>query len=207
MRIITVSREFGSGGRELGKRLADELGVAYYDTEIIEEVAKQTELNKNYIAEISENGLENFAFHFGRSFGVSFDHTAMNVLVAQHNVIRELAGKGDCVIVGRGADVILSKLRPFKIFVYASSEYKIARCRQKNLTDSNISDKEMLKKFKEIDGGRKKLHELLASDNWGECEAYNLCVNTGGYEIKDIVPAVAEFSKRWFEKEDENKPE
>ncbi len=199
MKIITVSREFGSGGRELGKRLSDELGFAYYDNEIISEIARRTELDENYIRSITEKGIQGFACHFGRSFGFSYDHTAVDILVAQNRVIKELAEKGDCVIVGRGADVILKDKNPLKLFVFADTEHKLERCRKRESAKDMLSDKEMLKKFKEIDGNRRKMYELLYSICWGECHEYSLCVNTSGVEIKTLVPTIAEYAKGWFE--------
>lgn len=139
MKIITISREFGSGGRELGKRLADMLNVAYYDTEVITEIAKQTNLDENYVSTISEKGVPSFNFHFGHTFGATINQTAMDVVVAQHKVVKELAKKGDCIIVGRCADKILQDLKPLRIFVYADMQSKIKRCREKIPTIAGLT--------------------------------------------------------------------
>lgn len=204
MKIITISREFGSGGRELGKRLADALGFHYYDTEIIREIAKETSFSEEYITSVTERGLSGFNVHFGRTFTPQVNQTAIDVLVAQHNVIKRLAEKGDSVFVGYGADVILKDLNPLKIFVCADVQYKLKRCREKNQADAHLSDREMIKQFNRIDSGRRHLHEQLASSEWGESKAYNLSVNTTGFEIKEIVPAVKEFALKWFEKTQNN---
>ncbi len=198
MKIITISREFGSGGRELGKRLADMLGVAYYDTEIITEIAKKTNLDENYVSTISEKGISSFNFHFGHTFGATINQTAMDVIVAQHKVIKELAQKGDSVIVGRCADRILKDLNPLRIFVYADMESKIKRCRKKNPADNSLDDKQMAKKIKSIDNGRKKMHEFVSGGEWGDMKEYDLCVNTTGVPVKDIVPCVLNFADVWF---------
>lgn len=107
--IITVSREFGSGGRELGKRLADELGVAYFDKEILEAIAEQTNTSEWYAQEVLERGmLPGYTLHFGHSFSYysPVAQQAVNLMVAERKVIKELAEKQDCVIVGRGANKI-----------------------------------------------------------------------------------------------------
>lgn len=198
MKIITISREFGSGGRELGKRLADCLGIAYYDTEIITEIAKQTNLDENYVSTISEKGVPSFNFHFGHTFGATINQTAMDVVVAQHKVIKELAKKGDCVIVGRCADKILQDYKPLRIFVYADMESKIKRCREKNSADNGLDDKQLAKKIKSIDNGRKKMYEFISGGEWGEMKQYDLCINTTGVSIKEITPCVYEYANVWF---------
>ena len=118
-RIIRISREFGSGGREIGKRLADELGYAYYDKEIITEISNQTGLSKEYIKNISERGTVTYPFQFAKSFAMysTMQNNQTEVLVAQQKVIKEIAQKGNCVIVGRGANTILKEFKPMNIFV------------------------------------------------------------------------------------------
>lgn len=199
MNIITISREFGSGGRELGKRIADALNIAYYDTEIISEIAKLTNLDENYISTISEKGVPSFNFHFGHTFGATINQTAMDVVVTQHKVIKQLAQKGDCVIVGRSADKILSDLNPFKIFVYADMDAKLKRCREKEYEDSDLDDKQLIKKIKAVDAGRKRMYEFVCGGEWGNMSQYNLCVNTSGVAIKDLSIKVADYAKTWFE--------
>lgn len=194
--IITVSREFGSGGREIGKRLADELGLDYYDRELVAEIANNADLDEDYVDRILEQGgYKNHVFSFGRSFPLlaSTPLPVTDVLVAQQTVIKAIGQKGNCVIVGRCADVILRNISPFRIFVYADEASKIARCRQRAGTDETITDKQMVKRFKEIDGGRAKLHDLLGNIPWGDRRGYELMLNTTGADIKTIVPPLAEM--------------
>lgn len=200
MNIITVSREFGSGGRELAKRLAEQMGFAYYDKEIIEEVAKKTTLAASYVEQVSERGIATFPIRIGRTFMTlqQPNRNSVDILLAQKNIIQELAGKGNCVIVGRNADTFLKSQKSLNIFVYAQMDYKMQRCRQKGQLSKDLSDKEMQKIIKEIDAGRAKTHEFLSTAKWGVKEAYHLCVNTTGFEIKALVPAIAEFSTCFF---------
>lgn len=198
MKIITISREFGSGGRELGKRLADKLEIAYYDTEIITEIAKMTNLDPNYVSTISEKGIPSFNFHYGHSFGATINKTAMDVVVAQQKVIKEIAKKGDAVIVGRCADKILKEYNPFRIFVYADTDSKLKRCREKNHEDASLDDKQMIKKMKSIDNDRKKMYEFVAGGEWGDMNQYDLCINTSGVNIKEVVDCVKVYADTWF---------
>ena len=125
-RIITVGREFGSGGRELGKRLADELGIAYYDNEIITQIAERTKMAEGFY------------------MGVDPIMEQNNVIYReQSRLIQEFAEKSDCVIVGRSADYILREKNPFRLYVYADMENKIARCRKRAPEQENFTDKEL----------------------------------------------------------------
>ena len=200
MKIVTVSREFGSGGRGLGKRLADELGFAYYDREIITAIAKDTELNEAYIASVLENGLSAYNITFGATFSAAsvINQNTVDILLAQQRIMKELANKGDCVIVGRSADVILEKYKPFNIFVYADQASKIARCRARE-DGEQMSDKMLIKKIRKIDKNRAKLHSMVTHSKWGDKEAYHLMINTSGLKIKDIVPTTAALAKAWFD--------
>ena len=129
MKIITISREFGSGGRELGKRLAEELGIHCYDHEIIELIAKEHGFDERYVANISEKCIEAaYPMTIGHRFAmppVQIMDQGFQVAAAQQQIIENFAKQGDCVIVGRCADVILKDYHPLNLFVYADAESKI----------------------------------------------------------------------------------
>lgn len=199
-KIITISREFGSGGREIGKRLADELGFAYYDREIVAEIAKQTGMTEEYIKNISEKGVYPYAFQFAKSFAMysSLQSNQTDILVAQTKVLKEIAKKGNCIIVGRGANIILKDYNPMNIFVYADIESKINRCHKKAKEDENLTDKEMEKKIIQIDNGRKNYHKLISNLEWGDKRNYHLCINTTEVEIKNIISALGDYIEEWF---------
>lgn len=121
--VITVGREFGSGGREFGRRLSDDLQIAYYDREIIAEIAKRTSLSEEYVHQIVERKpYIPFPITTGRTFYPLTDpviEQTLSVYNEQQNIIREMAEKSDCVIVGRCADRILKDMHPLRIFVYS----------------------------------------------------------------------------------------
>ena len=178
-KIVTISREFGSGGREIGKRLSDTLNLAYYDEEIIAEISKETGLSEDYINNISEKGIYPVAFNFGRTFA-SFGNLQLNqteILVKQQNVLKKIADKGDCIIVGRGADIALKDYNTMNIFVYSDMESKIKRCKYKAKEDEKLTDKELEKKIIQINKDRKKFHNLISNLEWGDKNNYNLCIN------------------------------
>ena len=199
-RIITISREFGSGGREIGKRLADKLGYAYYDSEIINILAKKTGLSEEYIKSISEKGIYPIQLQFRKSFsaGTLIQKNQTDILVEQTKILRNIAATGNAIIVGRGANSILKEYNPMNIFVYADIESKVKRCKEKAPENENFSDKKIINKIKEIDKNRKAFNYLISDTVWGDKSNYNLCINTSDIEIKQIIDPLLEYIKNWF---------
>jgi len=201
--IITISREFGSGGRELGKRLSDALGIPCYDNEIIAMIAKEHGLDEGYVSEVSEKRIQAaYPMTIGRRLTMTSSPTAKQaiaVAVEQRKIIEDLAKQGDCIIVGRCADTILKDYHTMNIFVYADKEAKLRRCMDRAPEGENLTYSQLERKIREIDRERAKKHELVADFKWGAKEHYHLCVNTTGVEIKKLVPVLAEYVKVWFE--------
>lgn len=196
-KIITVGREFGSGGREFGRRLSEELHFAYYDQEIIREISKRTSLSEQYIQSIVEHRPSfSFPIHIGQSFyplsNPAFEQT-MAIYQEQARIITEMALKSDCVIVGRCADYILKEYKPFRIFVYADIDSKIKRCREKGPEHENLTDRELKQKISGMDKKRAKYYELYTGHSWEDKLNFDLCINTSRTVIKEIVPAVAKL--------------
>lgn len=196
-KVITIGREFGSGGREFGRRLSEELGIAYYDQGIIAEISKRTALSERYIQGIVEHQPPvSFPIHIGRSFypaaNPAFEQT-MAVYQEQARIITEMAARSDCVIVGRCADYILRERRPFRIFVYADMESKIRRCREKGPEEEKLTDKELRQKISGIDKRRARYYEFYTGHPWGDKLNFDLCVNSTRTAIKEIVPAIAKL--------------
>lgn len=198
--IITIGREFGSGGRELGKRLAEALGIAYYDKEIVSEVANKTSLAYEYVQNIIEKRpIVYYPISIGHSFEDYNSYIAnqhYSVQSEQEKVIKELAEKSDCVIVGRCADFILKDVKPFKIFVYANMEAKINRCKEKGEVDASLNDRKISKQIKQIDRQRAEYYEFYTGLRWGEKENYDLMINTTNQSIKEIALGLAETIKQ-----------
>ena len=204
-RIITINREFGSGGRELGKRLAEALNVPCYDNEIIELIAKENGFDEEYVANISEKSIEAaYPMTIGHRFAMPifpmFDQP-IRVAVAQRKIIENFAKQGDCVIVGRGADVILKEYHPLNLFIYATMDSKVKRCLDRAPEGENLSAQELEKKIKQVDKGRSQHRQMYDDGKWGDKACYDLCINTSGREIKHLVPAIAQYCKDWFNQE------
>lgn len=201
-RIITISREFGSGGRELGKRLADLLGCEYYDREIIAAIAGETGLDENYVERTLDNhAWQNIPLHFRHSFAnVSMVQPVQTgLLIEQKRVIEGIAKAGkDCVIVGRNADILLADEKPFSIFVFAGMEAKIRRCMERADHGENLSRKEIEQNIRRIDKNRARTREMLSGSKWGDPSACHLMINTTDWNIRELAPAVAQFVSGWF---------
>lgn len=202
MKIITISREFGSGGRELGKRLADLTGFDYYDSEIISAVAKNSGMDEHYVENaLANHGWQNQVITFGGTLSSSayIQSSRINLLLEQKKVIEEIAALGkDCIIVGRNADVILREYQPFNVFVCADISSKVKRCVERAPEGEKLSEKELIRKMKQIDKNRSQTREIIGGPAWGQRDAYHLTVNTTDWDIKELVPAVADFAARWF---------
>lgn len=200
--IITISREFGSGGRELGKRLAEALHIPCYDHQIIEMIAKENGLNADYVANVGEKCIEAaYPMTIGHRLAmmpVTVMDQPIRVAVAQRQLLEKFAQQGDCVIVGRCADVILKDYHPLNLFVYANAESKIQRCIDRAPEGEHLSRNDIARRMKQVDKNRAQYRQMFADSKWGAKETYHLCVNTSGHQIKDLIPGLAAFVRCWY---------
>ena len=202
-KIITIGRQFGSGGREFGRRLAEELGIGYYDKEIITEIAKSTSMSEEYIKSFIEGKSQKLMpITIGRSFShldsFQVDNPAykqiQSIYQAQSEIICNLAEKADCVIIGRCADFILKDYDPLRVFVYADIESRVARCMAKKREGENFTEKEMRKHILNLDKDRGKYYEFYTDQKWGDKYNYDLMLNLSFKDIPRVVKRIAP----WF---------
>lgn len=182
-RIITISREFGSGGRFIGKEIANKLGIAYYDKEIIAQIAENSGLSSDFIAEKAElspkKGFFSYAF-IGRDMsGKSLEDM---IYEEQRKIILSIADKECCVIIGRNADFILKDRDDvFNVFIYGNLPEKTERiCR---LYD--VDELEARKMMQDIDKRRSVNYNFYTEQIWGMANNYALALNSSelGYEM------------------------
>lgn len=202
-KIITVAREFGSGGREFARRLAEELGFEYYDKEILAEIARHTEFSEAYVSSVVEKKPHSlFPISIATSFSTGFDYQLQNtqsIFAAQFDAIHELADKSDCVIVGRCADHILKDKDPFRIFLYANMQHKIERCLANKEDDESGSAADMEKLIKTLNVGRARYYSDYTGLVWGDRENYDLCINTSKLDIGALAKNIASLLRGQFE--------
>ena len=193
-KIITIGREFGSGGRELGRKLAENLGIAYYDREIISEIAKNTSLSEQYVQQVMEkNPHDIFPVTVAHTFSYIDTYAIQQkqaVYSEQEKVLKSMAEKSDCVIVGRCADYILKSFNPFRIFVYAGMQ---KRCFERETDKEHFTEKKMRKFIKNVDKNRARYYEFYTGQVWGDKLNYDVCVNTTGINLDDIAPHLAKM--------------
>ena len=201
MKLITISREFGSGGRELGKRMADLLGWDYYDREIITRIATEQGLDEAYVDRMLAN-YPRQTITVRRSFSsLPLQTTGAELLGKEKQIIERIASQGrDCIIVGRNADVYLRRLQPFSVFVCASREAKIRRCRERADEQEQLSDREYERRIRRIDRSRANVRELVGGNEWGKRDSYQLTVNTTDWSIKCLAPVIVHYAQAWFER-------
>ncbi len=201
MKIITISREFGSGGRELGKTLASLTGFSYYDSEILTAIAAKKGLNEHYVGDALDRcDYRNIPLHIGRSFSIpSSTSPKVELLLEEKSIIEEIARVGkDCIIVGRNADVILQEYNPLCLFVCAQMDAKIKRCVERANPGEHLSPREILRQIKRIDSARKETRHILTNSEWGDPKAYHLVINTTDWCISDLAPSIADFAENFF---------
>lgn len=197
-KIITIGREFGSGGRELGRRLAEELHIEYYDKEIIAAIAEKTSMSQEYVQEILEGKPHHlYPITVGQTMLITdnfYFHQEQSIYLAQSEIIRSLAQKSSCVIVGRCADFILQNLKPYRIFVYADMDSRVKRCISRN-TDSqkHLTEKEIRKQIISIDKNRARYYDFYTGNKWGDKSNYDLCINTTDVNIKDMAAVISKI--------------
>ena len=186
-RIITISREFGSGGRFIGEEVAKKLGIAYYDKNIIGQIAEKSGLSPEYIQENAElspkKGLFAYAFSGRDITGKSVEDI---VYEAQRNIILELAEKEPCVIIGRNADYILKDRGDvLNVFIHGDMPEKIKR-----ITGLyNVKEKEAVKMMADTDKRRRTNYNFYTDQNWGKASNYTLCLNSSqlGYDRCEMI--------------------
>ncbi len=181
-RIITISREFGSGGRFIGEEVAKKLGIAYYDKNVINEIAEESGLSPEYIQENAElspkKGLFAYAFAGRDITGKSVEDM---VHKAQRRVILDLTEKESCVIIGRNADYILKDRNDvLNVFIHGDMPEKIQRI----IRLYNVEEKEAVKMIADTDKRRMTNYNFYTDQKWGKASNYTLCLNSSqlGYD-------------------------
>lgn len=190
--VITISREFGSGGRIIGEKLAEDLGISYYDKKIIAKVAEKTGLAEDFIEKKGEYSPSKSMFAYSwvarNSKGESLEDYLFSV---QRKIILELAGQEPCIIVGRCADAIL-KDHPNRInvFIYSDEKHKLDKiCRV-----HDVSEAEAKRMMHDMDKRRSINYNYYTDKRWGDPHNYTLSLNSGelGYDAcAEIIKSIA----------------
>jgi cytidylate kinase len=194
--IITISREFGSGGRLIGKRLAEKLGVPYYDKELLDRIAEESGFCREMMEDAEKKAKNSFLYSLMSAMGTGEagpESLSLNerFFLAQFDTIRKIAEEGSCVIVGRCADYILRGMpEATHVFVYAEEEDKIKRA----VEEYGVPESEVKKMMKDTDKARANYYAYHTGRKWGEHVNYNLSIDSGYIGIEDIVELIIKYT-------------
>ncbi len=186
--IVTIGREFGSGGREIGLKLSEKLGIPFYDKKLIVHTAEKTNLEESIVEKYDEQ--HSFpAFSSSNIFDIYQMPMSDRIYIAQADVIRDIAAKDSCIIVGRCADFILDENPDvFKVFITAPMKDKIERKRP--LLEGK-KDSEIENHIAKIDKKRAKYYTYYTDRTWGKASTYNLCIDSSILGIDGTVELIA----------------
>ena len=192
--IITVGRQLGSGGREIGKKLSEALNIAYFDKEIIEITAKESGFNKKLFEQADEStkkglstGILGMRFPFIGDSPIVYGYGALSnemLFQIQSDVIRNLADKHSCIFIGRCADYILRERTDcFSVFICADDEDRIRRI----IEHENVSVEKARDLLVSIDKKRAAFYNYYSNKTWGMASSYNICINSSVFGIDGTV--------------------
>lgn len=196
--IITVARQFGSGGREIAKALADELGIDFYDKELISMAAKESGMSPEVFEKIDEQATNSLLYslsmglyNFGNGFSAMGDLPVNDKLyIIQHKMIKKLADKGPCVILGRCGDYVLKDYdNVVSIFINADMEYR----KEHAVKYHNVDPRRAEQVVNKADKNRANYYSFYSGQKWGQAQNYDLCINSGRMTRDDAVSVIKTY--------------
>lgn len=195
-RIITISREFGSGGRTIGRIVAQELGYNFYDRELVDAVAAESGMTPKFIEEKGEyaNSTRSFLFNLAITGGTAGSSLSMydRVFIAQSKLIKQFAQEGSCVIVGRCADYILrERTDTLHVFVHADIKSRVERI----VNVYGETDKAPEKRLAEKDEKRRVYYKNYTGTDWGNMRNYQLTVDSGFLGIEKCAQLIIDCAR------------
>lgn len=202
--IITIGREYGSGGREVGKKLAQKLEIPYYDKELLTRAAKETHMSEDLFEAYDEKPTTSFLYSLVTdtyNYGYASPLLAnmplnQKVFLSQLETIKKIADEGPCVIIGRCADYALAERNNcVNVFIRGDLQKRIRRIADKyDLTDAKA--KEMIHK---TDKKRASYYDYYSNKKWGDSKSYDLCINSSILGIDGSVSIISDFVNIYFE--------
>ncbi|MCF0143899.1 MAG: cytidylate kinase-like family protein [Firmicutes bacterium] len=198
-KVITISREYGSGGRLIGQKLAEKLGVPYYDRDAINErISQESGYAKEMFSGAEKKAKNSFLYSLASAMGTGEagpESLSLNerLFLAQFDTIRKIAEEGPCVIVGRCADYILRGL-PYatNVFIYAEEEDKIRRA----VEEYGDPEDQVRKIMKQADKARANYYAYHTGRKWGEHVNFNLSIDSGYLSVDDIVDLIIMYTEK-----------
>ncbi len=197
-KLVTISREFGSGGRVIGRIVAEKMNLPFYDKEIIDMAVEKSGLSREVIetAELRAKSSLSYSFASAMTFGEGFiaEPLSMNekLFITQFDVIRQIGETGEGVIIGRCADYVLRDLPGVtNVFIYAEFEDRVKRC----IDVYGEDPKTIESKIKDYDKARANYYNYHTSQKWGKCSNYNLAINSSYISDEQAADLIVTYMK------------
>ena len=196
--VITIGRQYGSGGREIGKKLAEYFDIANYDNELLSRAAKESGFCEEMLENHDERPTSSFLYNLVMdtySFGYNASHfvdmpISHKVFLAQFDTIKKIASEGPCVIVGRCADYALNDMKNcVHIFIYGDEDTKVKRIMKKYDMDAAKAKDTCIKK----DRQRQSYYNYYSSKKWGRADSYDLCINSSVLGVEGTVKLLTQY--------------
>lgn len=202
--VITIGRQFGSGGREIGKAVAEKLGIAYYDKELITVAAKESGLCEQIFETHDEKPTSSFLYSlvmdtYSLGYGGSSYMdvpVGQKVFLAQFDAIKKIAAKEACVIVGRCADYALeNEKNVLNVFIHADKEDRIKRV----MTRDNVAkESDAWDKITKSDKRRANYYNYYSNKKWGDAKTYHVCLNSSTMSVDDMADCIIEIAEKMY---------
>ena len=198
--VITIARGFGSGGRTIGKALADELGINYYDKELLKLVSQSTGINEQMFSQVDEKLKGTVIWkvaqnvYRGENLGKQNEDYAMNISMFNYTarVLTEIAKRESCVVIGRCADYILrGNENVIRIFVHASQDTCVRNVSEK----SSMTDSEIRQFIEKTDRNRAEYYKYFTGGDWKDATNYDLCIDTDKMTVRQSIDVIKAYMK------------
>ena len=204
--IITIARQYGSGGREIGERVAELLGIPLYDKQLITDAAAKGNLNEEIIRSADESATNSLLYtlamgsnHYGTAMHFGYKMPLNDKLfILQSEVIKEYAKSGSCVIIGRCADYVLREEKGlFRLFVYGDLEHRRTRVQQRH---PEIKTSQIVDVINKTDKRRSSYYNFYTGNKWGKYDNYDMAINSSTLGIDGTAQLIAASAKKLMEK-------
>lgn len=196
--IITIARQYGSGGRIIGEQIAKELGVPFYDQNLITLAAEKSDLSHEAAASADERNANSllYTLAMGSTAMLHSPHYNMPIndklFLVQSDIIKDAASKGSCVIVGRCADYVLREHKNvLKVFIHADANVRAKQVAERN----GITESEAFALISKTDRRRANYYNFYTGKRWGESNQYDLCIDSGKIGIENTAKLIADYAK------------
>ena len=202
-RVITIGRQYGSAGHDIGQMVAEALGYKFYDKELVEIAAKKSNISKEAVDDIDEKATSSFLYSLASGnyslrgiTGPLYYEMPLNdkLFIAQSQVIKDVAGRDNCVIVGRCADYVLDDAKNvdlLNVFIYADQDFRIRRVKE----TFNITERQAKDRVIKTDKQRRIYYSYYSNRDWGSMSNYDMCLNTCKLGIKTAANIIRNYVK------------